>query len=196
MTTPIPPEQTKPAEATPASGSTIRAWDIFLAFTQISLSGFGGVLFWSRYVLVERRRWMTDQEFVESLAMAQMLPGPNVFNLSLMFGYRHAGLIGLFAAIVGFLGWPFMIVIGIGWLYFRYQHLALVQHGLAGMSAAAVGLLIANAMKMASVLPRRLRPWLFTLLAFVGVGALRWPLVGVLAVLAPLGVAAAWREKR
>lgn len=192
----MPPAHSESTEATETPGPTIRAWDIFLAFTQISLSGFGGVLFWSRYVLVERRRWLTDQEFVESLAMAQMLPGPNVFNLSLMFGYRHAGLAGLSAAIIGFLGWPFLIVIGIGWLYFRYQHLVLVQHGLAGMSAAAVGLLIANAVKMASVLPKHLRPWLFVLLAFVGVGALRWPLVGVLGILAPLGVAAAWRERR
>ena len=192
----MPPAQSGSTDATDATGPRVRAWDIFLAFSQISLSGFGGVLFWSRYVLVERRRWLTEQEFVETLAMAQMLPGPNVFNLSLMFGYRHAGWAGLSAAIVGFLGWPFLIVIGIGLLYFRYQHLALVQHGLSGMSAAAVGLLIANAVKMASVLPRRWRPWLFALLAFVGVGALRWPLVGVLGVLAPLGVAAAWRERR
>lgn len=170
--------------------------EIFLAFTQITLSGFGGVMFWARYVLVERRRWITDREFVDMLAMGQLLPGPNIFNLGLMVGYRHAGLSGAFAAIAGFMGWPFLVVIGIGMLYARYEHLALVQQALAGMSSAAVGLLIANGLKMASILPRHWRPWLFTLLAFAGVGVLRWPLIGVLGVLAPFGIAAAWKTRR
>jgi len=190
------PEPPASAEVAAAPGPVVRARDIFLAFTQVSLSGFGGVQFWARYVLVERRGWLTDREFVETLAMGQMLPGPNIFNLSLMIGYRYAGMAGAFAAMAGFMGWPFLIVIGIGMLYVRYEDLPMVQHGLAGMSAAAVGLLIANAVKMAAVLPRRWRPWLFTVLAFVGVGALRWPLIGVLGVLAPLGIAAAWREQR
>lgn len=191
-----PREQSVTAGQGQAPALNLRARDIFLAFTQISLSGFGGVLFWSRHVLVERRRWITDREFVETLAMAQLIPGPNVFNLSLMFGYRHAGLAGVFAAIAGFMGWPFLIVIGLGMLYSRYQSLPLAQHALVGMSAAAVGLLIANAVRMAAVLPRHWRPWLFLFAAFVGVGVMRWPLVGVLAVLAPLAVAGAWRENR
>jgi len=174
----------------------ISALDVFLAFTQISLSGFGGVLFWARHVLVERRRWLSEREFVELLALGQILPGPNVFNLGLMVGYRHAGYPGAFASIAGFMGWPFLIVIVIGMLYARYEHLPIVQHGLSGMSAAAVGLLIANGLKMASILPRHWRPWLFTLLAFAGVGVLRWPLIWVLGVLAPFGIAAAWKGKR
>ena len=149
-------------------------------------------MFWARHVLVERRRWLTEREFVELLALGQMLPGPNVLNLGLMLGYRYAGVSRARSrAIAGFMGWPFLIVIGIGMLYVRYENLPVVQHGLAGMSAAAVGLLIANGIKMASMLPRHWRPWLFTLLAFVGVGVLRWPLIGVLGVLAPLGMAVA-----
>ena len=174
----------------------IRALDVFLAFTQISLSGFGGVLFWAHHVLVERKGWLTEREFVELLALGQILPGPNVFNFALMLGYRHAGYPGAFASIAGFMGWPFLIVIGIGMLYVRYENLPVVQHGLSGMSAAAVGLLIANGLKMASILPPHWRPWLFTLLAFAGVGVLRWPLIGVLGVLAPFGIAAAWRAGR
>ena len=174
----------------------ISALDIFLAFTQISLSGFGGVLFWAHHVLVERRRWVSEREFVELLALGQILPGPNVFNLGLMLGYRHAGYPGAFASIAGFMGWPFLIVIGIGMLYARYEHLVLVQQALSGMSSAAVGLLITNGVKMASILPRHWRPWLFTLLAFAGVGVLRWPLIGVLGVLAPFAVAAAWKRTR
>ncbi len=174
----------------------IGALDIFLAFAQISISGFGGVLFWARRVLVEQRRWLTDREFVDLLALGQLLPGPNVFNVAIMIGDRHAGLRGVFAAMAGFMGVPFLIVIGIGMLYEHYQALPLVQRGLTGMSAVAVGLLLANGIRMAMVLPRHWRPWLFGLLAFAGVGALRWPLIGVLAVLAPIAVAAAWRKVR
>ncbi len=174
----------------------IGALDIFLAFAQISISGFGGVLFWAHRVLVEQRRWLSDREFVDLLALGQLLPGPNVFNLSIMIGDRHAGLRGVFAAMAGFMGVPFLIVIGIAMLYQRYEALPLVQSGLSGMSAVAVGLLIANGIKMAMVLPRHWRPWLFGLLAFAGVGALRWPLIGVLAVLAPLAVATSWRRGR
>ena len=174
----------------------IGALDIFLAFAQISISGFGGVLFWARRVLVEQRRWLSDREFVDLLALGQLLPGPNVFNVAIMIGDRHAGLRGVFAATAGFMGVPFLIVIGIAMLYERYETLPLVQRGLSGMSAVAVGLLIANGIRMAMVLPRHWRPWLFGLLAFAGVGALRWPLIGVLAVLAPLAVATAWRRRR
>ncbi len=174
----------------------IGALDIFLAFAQISISGFGGVLFWARRVLVEQRRWLSDREFVDLLALGQLLPGPNVFNVAIMIGDRYAGLRGVFAATAGFMGVPFLIVIGIAMLYERYETLPLVQSGLSGMSAVAVGLLIANGIKMAMVLPRHWRPWLFGLLAFAGVGALRWPLISVLAVLAPLAVATAWRRGR
>lgn len=174
----------------------IAAIDIFLAFAQISISGFGGVLFWARRVLVEQRRWLSDREFVDLLALGQLLPGPNVLNVAIMIGDRHAGLRGVFAATAGFMGVPFLIVIGIAMLYERYESLPLVQSGLSGMSAVAVGLLIANGIRMAMVLPRHWRPWLFGLLAFAGVGALRWPLISVLAVLAPLAVATAWRGGR
>ena len=184
------------ATATATVRARISALDVFLAFTQISLSGFGGVLFWAHHVLVERKGWLTEREFVELLAMGQILPGPNILNLVTMFGYRYAGYPGAFASIAGFMGWPFLIVIGIGMLYVRYENLPIVQHGLSGMSAAAVGLLIANGLKMASILPRHWRPWLFALLAFAGVGVLRWPLIGVLSVLAPFGIAAAWRAGR
>jgi len=174
----------------------VGALDIFLAFAQISISGFGGVLFWARRVLVDEKRWLSDREFVDLLALGQLLPGPNVFNVAIMIGERHAGFRGVLAATAGFMGVPFLIVIGIGMLYERYEALPLVQSALSGMSAVAVGLLLANVARMAMVLPRHWRTWVFGLLAFAGVGALRWPLVGVLAILAPLAVAAAWKGRR
>ena len=174
----------------------IRPLEIFLAFSQISLSGFGGTLFWARLVLVERKGWLSEREFLETLALGQILPGPNILNLTVMTGHRFAGRAGAAAAVAGFMGWPFLIMIAMGWLYGIYGALPAVQQALTGMTAVATGLLLASAVKMTAALPRRWRPWLFVALAFAGVGALRWPLLGVLGALAPFAIALAWRDAR
>jgi chromate transporter len=176
-------------------GPHVSTWALFLSFSQITLSGFGGLVFWARRVLVERRGWLTEQEFVDLLALGQLLPGPNILNLTVMVGYRFAGWAGAAAAVAGFLGWPCLVVIALGVLHQHYGTLPLVQHALTGMSAVAAGLLLASVVKMASVLPRQWRPWLFAGLAFVGVGVLRWPLLWVMAGLAPCAVALAWKGR-
>jgi chromate transporter len=167
---------------------------LFLTFSRITLSGFGGVLFWARRRLVEQQRWLTEREFVDLLALGQLLPGPNVLNLTVMVGYRFGGWKGAAAAVAGFLGWPCLVVIGMGALYQQYGAVPQVQRALAGMSIVAAGLLLANAVKLAMVLPRRWLPWLFGLLGFVGVGVMRWPLLWVIGALVPWAVFAAWKE--
>src|SRR5262249_34454137 len=87
---------------------------LFLAFSRISLSSFGGAIFWARRELVERQRWITEREFVEMFTLGQLLPGPNVLNVTVMFGYRFAGWTGAAAAVAGFLGWPCLVVVGMG----------------------------------------------------------------------------------
>lgn len=171
----------------------VGALDLFLAFTRITLVSFGGVLFWCRRFLVERNRWLTEREFVEIVALSQLLPGVNGINLTVMVGYHFAGWTGATAALAGFLGAPVLVVSAIAVLHERYGELALVQSALTGMSAVAVGLLISTGAKVAAVIGRRWRPWLFVALAFVGVGIMRWPLLAVLAVLAPLAITDAWK---
>ena len=167
---------------------------LFLVFSQISLSSFGGAIFWTRRALVERKRWLTEREFVELLTLGQLLPGPNVLNLAVMVGYRFGGWTGAAAAVAGFLGWPCLVVIGMGILYQQYGAVPQVKQALAGMSAVAAGVLLATFIKLATVLPRHWRPWLFAMLAFVGVGVLRWPLLWVMGGLAPFAIFAAWKE--
>ena len=169
--------------------------DLFLAFSAISLSSFGGAIFWARRELVERQRWLTDREFVDVFTLGQLLPGPNVLNLTVIVCHRFAGWTGAAAGIAGFLGWPCLMVVGMGVLYQRYGTLPLVQQVLASMSSVAAGLLLATVIKLAMVLPRGWRPWLFGALAFVGVGVMRWPLLWVMGALAPWAVFAAWREQ-
>jgi chromate transporter len=167
---------------------------VFLTFSRISLSSFGGALFWARRGLVEQQRWLTEREFVDLLTLGQLLPGPNVLNLTVMVGYRFSGWTGAAAAVAGYLGWPCLVVIGMGVLYQQYGGLLLVQRALAGMSIVAAGLLLATVIKLALVLPRHWRPWLFAVMAFVGVGVLRWPLLWVMGALAPLALVATWIE--
>lgn len=168
---------------------------LFLTFSRISLSSFGGALFWARRGLVERERWLTEREFVELLTLGQLLPGPNVLNLTVMVGYRFAGWTGAASAVAGYLGWPCLVVIGMGTLYGLYGALPQVQRALAGMSIVAAALLFATVIKLAQVLPFQWRPWLFGLLAFIGVGIFRWPLLWVMGALAPWAILTAWMEK-
>ena len=158
------------------------AREIFLTFTRIGASGFGGVNFWIRRVLVREKRWITDREYLEGLALGQILPRPNVYNLSVMIGYRFGGTRGAFAAAAGLLGGPLAILLALGVLYQYYGALPMLQRALA------------NTLSLAAALPRRLRPWGFLLLAFAGVGVMRWPLLYVMAALAPFAMAAVWRR--
>jgi chromate transporter len=183
-------------QSTESHGPRVSALDLFVAFTQVTLISFGGVLFWMRRLIVERRRWLSDQEFVELVALANLLPGVNGINLAMMIGYRFARWTGAAASLAGSLAAPCLMVIGIGFLHQRYGALPLVHDALTGMSAVALGLLLATAAKLSVVLERRALPWLFVLLAFVGVGVMRWPLLAVLAALAPLAIAAAWKGTR
>lgn len=170
--------------------------DLFLVFSRITLTSFGGALFWSHRALVEQHRWLTEVEFAETLALAQLLPGANGVNLAVLVGYRFGGWRGALAALGGFLAAPCGVIALLGLLHNRYGELPLVHAALTGMSAVAVGLLIATAMRMVVVLQRRLLPWAFAVITFTAVGVMRWPFLAVVGVLAPFAIAAAWKDKR
>jgi chromate transporter len=182
-------------EQTQAVRPRITKLALFLAFSRITLSSFGGALYWTRRELVDRLRWMTDREFAELLTIGQLLPGPNVLNLTVMVGNRLGGLSGAAVSIAGYLGWPVLVVVGMGIFYQHYGTLPQVQDALAGMSKVAAGLLLATVIKLATALPRRWRPWLFGALAFAAVGIMRWPLLWVIAVLGPCAVFLSWKAK-
>src|SRR5271169_694135 len=97
--------------------------ELCIAFATISLSGFGGVLAWSRRMMVEERRWMTAVEFNEAYALCAFLPGPNIVNFSVIFGSRFRGPLGGIIALVGLLGPPMILVMIIGVIYSHYGDL-------------------------------------------------------------------------
>jgi chromate transporter len=167
--------------------------ELFYSFARLTLHAFGSMLFWLRRMLVEQKRWLTEQEFVEMVALAQIMPGVNGMNIVVMVGHRYAGWKGAMAAISGFVGAPVVIVIGLGMLYEQFGAVPLVKNALTGMSSIAVGLLIATGGSLMKTLGLRWLPWMFVVLAFAGVGIMRWPLLLVLGVLAPFAIGAAWK---
>ena len=166
---------------------------LFSAFLRITLSGFGGTLPWARRTLVDERHWLTDREFVDALSLCQFLPGPNVVNLSIVVGRQFRGVLGALSAVAGLVVAPFLIVLGLGILYARYGRLPEIDRILGGISAAAAGLVWAMGLQMAGTFARIPRAVIFAAMAAVATGLLRWPILPVIAVLAPLSVVAAWR---
>ena len=162
----------------------------------MALQGFGGVLAVAQIELVERRRWMTREEFVETLSVSQVLPGPNVVNLALIFGDRHFGLRGALVALAGMLAVPLVIVLALTALYAHFAHFAMVSGALRGMGAVAAGLVVATALKLIGTLKKStlgvLPSLVFAALTFAAIALLRWPLVWVVAGLAPLAIGLAW----
>jgi chromate transporter len=149
-------------------------------------------MFWLRRALVQQKRWVSDSEFVELLGVSQVLPGPVAFNLTVMVGHRLGGYRGALAAAAGLVGPPLVIILALGVGYAQAGTLPVVQSMLRGMSFVATGLVVANALGLAGALPRRPVPWLFVLAVFAGVALLHFPLLAVMAALAPCAIAIAW----
>lgn len=169
--------------------------ELFRAFIGISLSGFGGALPWARRMVVERRRWMTTEEFNETFALSQFLPGPNTVNFAVVFGTRFGAAAGAALAVIGVIGPPLVVVTGLAFLYERYGDIAILSHILGGIAAAAGGLMVAMVVKMAKplfIIKRWNSAPVVAILAFIGVAIMHWPLPYVFLGLAPVSVALAW----
>lgn len=185
-----------PAEAAPRVPRS--KTELFIAFSWLALQGFGGVLAVTQRELVDRRRWLSKEQFVELLSLSQVLPGPNVINLSLMFGDRHFGWRGALVAIAGMLGAPLLIVLGLAAIYAQFRAVPQVAGALRGMGAVASGLILSTAFKLAPTLKRNpmgLWPCTLSLAATaLAIGWLRWPLVWVVLALGLAGFAWAWHR--
>jgi chromate transporter len=190
----MPPD----SPSAPVSAPTITAaapslLELFVAFAKISLAGFGGVLVWARRAIVEQHRWMTADEFNETFALCHFLPGPNVVNLSVVFGSRFRGVAGGIAAFAGLLGPPVVIVTVLAALYARFGEIEALRRILAGVSCAAVGLMFSAIFRMMLPLIRKRDLVGLALLAavFAAIGVLRLPLPMVILVALPLSIAIA-----
>ena len=180
------PELPKPVKSAPPGVTAL-----FLAFAKMSLAGFGGVLAFARRGIVEEHKWMTADEFNETFALCHFLPGPNIVNLSVVFGSRFGGVAGAIAAFAGLIGPPMLLVMVLAALYAHFGQLEVLRRILAGISCGAVGLLVAVVVKM--LMPLLKRRDIFGLImmiaVFVAIGLARLPLQVVLLVAVPVSIA-------
>jgi chromate transporter len=174
--------------------------EMFIVFTLLALQGVGGVLAVAQRELVERRRWMTKAQFVEEWSVAQVMPGPNIVNLSLMLGGKYFGVSGAIVSAAGLIAVPMFLVLGLAILFGGVSDSPVAQGALKGMGAVSSGLIIATGLKLATSLRQNpLGLWFSAALAvasFVAVGILRVPLAWALLSLGTLGVLFTFRALR
>jgi chromate transporter len=185
-----------PAEPAADTCAPASKWALFSVFNRMSLQGFGGVLPIAQRELVERERWLTRAEFLELLSVGQVLPGPNVVNVALMFGDRHFGLRGALAALAGMLLAPLVIVLLLAALYAHFASVPMVAGALRGMGAVAAGLVLSTALKLAPALQAnvlgRPRGLAVAALTFAVISGLHAPLLWAVAGIGLPSCALAW----
>ncbi|HUX42521.1 MAG TPA: chromate transporter [Rectinemataceae bacterium] len=172
--------------------------ELFRVFSRLALQGFGGVIPIAHVELVERERWLSPEEFVELLAIGQVLPGPNIINVAVIFGDRWFGWRGALAAVAGLLTFPLAIVLSLAFVYQSFASLPLVTGALRGMGVVAAGLIVSTAIKLLKTfsgnplgLPLSLA---LALAILVLVGFLRWPLIWAVLGLGIPAIAFAWKR--
>jgi chromate transporter len=168
--------------------------ELFIAFATIALAGFGGVLAWSRRMMVEERRWLTPEQFNEAYALCAFLPGGNILNFAVIFGARSRGALGAVAALTGLLAPPMVLIIFVGALYAYYGDLPALRRALTGVAAAAAGLMVSTVAKMVEPLFRKAAIFgaVIAVVTFVSIGIVHWPLPLVLLVILPISIGQSW----
>jgi chromate transporter len=187
----------------PVSNSQVRPKphspsDLFWSMTWLALQGFGGVLAVVQRVLVDEKGWLTNEEFVEDWAVAQVLPGPNVVNLALMIGDRYYGLRGGLAALAGILTFPLLVVLVIAALFASVADLPMAQGALKGMGAVSAGLIAAVGLRLITALKANVMSASVCIalaaITFIAIAVLRMPLVWVLLGLGSMATFWAYRQ--
>lgn len=183
---------------TPVASQPRSLADLFWSFTILALQGFGGVVAIVQRELVDKKRWMTREEFVEEWAVAQVMPGPNVVNLAMIIGNRFFGLAGAMSALAGMLCFPLMLLLLVVLLYAQIAQHPGVAGALRGMSAVAAGMIIAAGLRLLPALKTHplgaLFAALIACLSFIAIAIFRVPLAYVLLPLGTLSMGLVYRQ--
>ncbi len=176
---------------------TVRLRDLAALFVRLGASNFGGGnRAWVHREVVERRGWLTEEQFLSGYTIGTILPGSNPVNLALYIGLRLCGGIGAACAVVGMIAPAFALILTSGYFYRQFGAVGPVHFILGGITAAAVGASLSVSVKMARRIPVNAVSVGLAVGSFVAVGILRWPLIPVVLALMPVGIAAAFLRER
>ncbi|PZP45006.1 MAG: chromate transporter [Azospirillum brasilense] len=180
----------QPPGNTPSHPAPPGLRDIFLAFTKIGLTSFGGGLSgWMMREFVQNRRWLSEGEFLSGLALSQAFPGINTVNLSIWIGYRLRGGWGALAGAGGMVVPAMLVAIAAAALFRHLSQNPAIHAMMPGVAAAAIGLSLQTGLRAGRNAARSLVPALILAASFAGIGLLRLPLLYVVLVLAPVSIA-------
>lgn len=167
--------------------------ELFIGLMQVAFSAFGGGLSaWSQRIIVEQRRWLTNEEFLTGLTVARLLPGPNQINMAVYVGAWFHGLPGALVALAGMLLLPFSLLMALGLLYFSFHTLPAIDRVLAGVVAAAAGMALSMGFKILGEYRRDPVALLLALITLVAMEVFNVRLVPLVLVLGPLAMAWYW----
>ncbi|MGF6298008.1 chromate transporter [Paraburkholderia sp. WC7.3d] len=124
---------------------------MILYMLRLGTFGFGGPVALVGYMhrdLVERRSWISDADYREGLALAQMMPGPLAAQLGIYLGYVHYRVVGATLAGIAFVLPSFLMVVALGWAYAHFGGLSWMQATFYGVGAAVVGIIAMSAYKL------------------------------------------------
>ncbi|KXU84920.1 chromate transporter [Paraburkholderia monticola] len=182
-----PPVHDAPHHTPPSREVT--SLGLFLIFARIGLTSFGGGLSgWFMRVFVHERHLISEDEFLNGLALSQALPGVNVKNLAIWIGYR---LLGWRGAVVGFCGIvfpPAVVIVLLGVFFSAIASFPLTHVALAGAAAGAIGLSLSMAITAARRLPRRVFPYLVLVATFAAAAVFRVSMVWTVLIAGALSV--------
>jgi chromate transporter len=170
--------------------------ELFAGFCKVGITAFGGALPLVRRMLVEERRWINDQDFLEYLGLGQVLPGPNVLNIAIAIGMRFYGIGGALAAAGGLMLAPLGFILLLAEMYDRFAGSVALHHLLGGLASVAAGLMAAMGIRLAMRLKRVAWRYLVAILTFAGVAVLQFPLLAVLLTMAPFAIILSWHTAR
>lgn len=185
MSSPVPPTSSPTGSADPGEAHPIvpTSADLFLGFLSLGMISFGGALPLARNMVVERKRWLSSEEFSDLLGLCQFLPGGNILNLSVALGMKFRGPWGGFCALMGMIAMPSVVVIALGVFYDAFRDNPHIRHMFAGLAAAASGLLISMSLKIAKPLRHAPVSAVIALLGFIAIAVFRLPLLPTMLVL-------------
>ena len=179
------------AALSPASSSTTPPglWEIFIQFLVIGAVSFGGgIIAYEKILLTEKKRWLTDDEFMAALAISQTMPGLNAVNMAVLSGDKLRGVLGSIVATIGLLlpGCAFVLIVGLA--YLKNSDHPMANLLLGAVAAAATGLLSAITYRIGKRQFTHMLPLVIVIATFVLMSIVNLSLPWVLVIMAPIAI--------